>query len=312
MIRDKDQKDRTINLAYRTSHGRAYHGSIDSFIHSKVGLEHQGKVNLIFTSPPFPLNTKKKYGNLQGDAYINWLSGFASHFRKLLRNNGSIVIELGNAWIPGKPVMSTLALRALLAFLEAGKFYLCQQFICYNHARLPSPAQWVNIERCRVKDAYTNVWWLSPMSRPKANNRRILVPYSLAMQQLLSSKRYNAGIRPSEHRIGKKSFLQNNGGAIPSNVLTVANTGNSDPYLYYCRNKGLPLHPARMPAPLCEFFVKFLTTPGDLVLDPFAGSNTTGAVSERLNRSWLAIEPGQDYLAGSIGRFKIDKVRCYL
>lgn len=263
----------------------------------------RGRVQLIFTSPPFPLNRKKKYGNLQGKAYIEWLAGFAPIFREYVSQNGSIVLEMGNAWEPGRPVMSPLALRALLAFLDQGDLHLCQQFICYNPARLPSPAQWVNINRIRVKDSYTHVWWMSPTSRPKADNRRVLKPYSQAMLDLLSSKKYNAGKRPSEHRIGKNSFLTDNKGAIPSNVLTFSNTSASDKYLEYCRVHNFRPHPARMPPGLPDFFVRFLTTKGDLVLDPFAGSNTTGAVAEGLDRKWLSIETRADYITASLGRF---------
>ena len=105
----------------------------------------RGKIQLVFTSPPFPLNNKKRYGNLTGTAYINWLKDFALLFCSMLAPDGSIVIELGNAWTPGRPVMDTLALEALLAFKEAAKLNLCQEFICHNPARLPSPAQWVNM-----------------------------------------------------------------------------------------------------------------------------------------------------------------------
>jgi site-specific DNA-methyltransferase (cytosine-N4-specific) len=199
--------------------------------------------------------------------------------------------------------MSTLALRALLAFLDRGSLSLCQQFICYNPARLPTPAQWVNVERIRVKDAFTHVWWMSPTDRPKADNRGVLQPYSPSMVKLLASRKYNAGARPSEHHIGESSFLSDNDGAIPPNVLTYANTSASDDYLKYCRRHNLQLHPARMPAKLPEFFIRFLTEPRDIVLDPFAGSNTTGAAADILKRRWLSIEPNSAYVQGSMGRF---------
>ena len=213
-------------------------------------------------------------------------------------------MEVGNSWEEGKPVMSTLALKALLAFLETGKFHLCQQFIWNNPARLPSPAQWVNVERIRVKDSYTHLWWMSPAERPKADNRQVLNRYSDSMKKLLASKKYNAGKRPSEHHIGEKSFLTNNHGAIPSNVITLANTQASSDYLDYCRKKNLEPHPARMPIGLPEFFIKFLTNRNDLILDPFGGSNTTGAAAEKLRRKWLAIEPRKDYIRASKGRFQ--------
>jgi site-specific DNA-methyltransferase (cytosine-N4-specific) len=211
---------------------------------------------------------------------------------------------MGNAWQPGQPVMSTLALEALLAFLRRGKLHLCQQFICYNPSRLPTPAQWVNVERIRVKDAYTHVWWMSPKEKPAADNRRVLKEYSASMLKLLASGKYNSGRRPSEHHIGTTSFLRDNKGAIPSNVLILSNTKANDPYLQYCREHHLVPHPARQPQGLPEFFIKFLTKPRDLVVDPFAGSNTTGSMSERLNRRWISIETDLDYVKGSRGRFK--------
>lgn len=277
-------------------------GTAEQVLLSRALRKYRGKIQLIFTSPPFPLNRKKRYGNFRGEEYKEWLASFAPVFREFLKPAGSIVMELGNAWEPGRPVMSTLALEALLAFLKKGQFHLCQQFICYNPARLPSPAQWVNVERIRVKDAYTHVWWMSPSQRPNADNRRVLKNYSPSMLRLLNSGKYNAGKRPSEHNIGEKSFLRNNNGAIPPNVLTFSNTVASDEYQEYCRKRRLRVHPSRMPTGLAEFFVKFLTAPRNLVLDPFAGSNTTGAVAERLKRRWISIEPRQEYVIGSRGR----------
>lgn len=210
--------------------------------------------------------------------------------------------------------MSTLPLRALLAFQEEAGLHLCQEFICYNPAKLPTPAQWVNVERCRVKDAFTRVWWLSTNPKPKADNRRVLTKYSESMNTLLRKGTYNPGRRPSEHTIGEKSFLRKNGGAIPPNVLVptigdlsevlpFSNTSSNDAYRTYCVENNLEMHPARMPAKLVEFFVEFLTDEKDLVLDPFAGSNTTGFVAENLNRKWLSIEASSDYAATSLGRF---------
>lgn len=296
-----------VRKSYKTKKGQMYWGTAEQFLTSSFAKECNGKVALIFTSPPFPLNRKKRYGNHQGDEYVVWLASLAEKFKSLLASDGSIVMEMGNAWEPGKPVMSTLALKALIQFTEAGGLHLCQQFICHNPARLPSPAQWVNVERIRVKDSYTHVWWFSASEKPKANNRNVLIEYSNSMKQLLKTKKYNSGRRPSEFVIGEKSFLTDNAGAIPSNVLTFANTGSSDLYQNYCRAMKLPLHPARMPKQLAEFFIKFLTDKGDLVLDPFGGSNTTGAAAEGLNRRWVSVEPQLAYIKGSKARFQTQK-----
>jgi DNA modification methylase len=293
----------TLAVSYDTALGTMYQSNIESFLDSSLARGLRNEVQLIFTSPPFPLNRKKKYGNKNGEEYLEWLSSLAGPLGDLLTDNGSFVVELGNAWEPGEPVMSTLALEALLELRRAGNFKLCQQFVVHNPARLPSPAQWVNVDRIRVKDAYTNVWWMSRTARPKADNRKILVDYSPSMRKLLRRQSYNAGRRPSEHKIGDTSFLADNGGAIPPNVLTISNTISTDAYRAYCKGRGLKVHPARMAPELAEFFIKFLTDKEDLVLDPFGGSNTSGAAAEELGRRWLSLEPQPDYIEGSRGRF---------
>lgn len=294
---------KSLKTAYETQRGIMLWGALEKFHESGFYKKYRKKVQLIFTSPPFPLNRKKRYGNLNGDEYIEWLAGFAELFESCLKPTGSIVIEIGNSWVSGSPEMSTLAIKALLKFLEQGGFHLCQQFICYNPARLPSPAQWVNIERIRVKDAFTHIWWMSPTRYPKADNKKVLKQYSKSMLKLLETQKYNSGKRPSEHNIGKTSFLNNNNGAIPSNVLTISNTRANDKYQKYCKKHRISLHPARMQQELPEFFIKFLTSPREIVFDPFAGSNTTGASAEILKRRWISIEMNKEYINGSKGRF---------
>lgn len=279
------------------------HGTAEQILDSALASQLAGSVQLIFTSPPYPLRTKKRYGNRTGQQYLDWLSSLAPRLVTLLAPNGSVVVELGNAWEKGEPVMSVLGLEALLAFRRGAKLNLCQQFICDNPARLPGPAQWVNVERIRVKDSFTHVWWMSPSLRPKASNRNVLKGYSKAMQKLLKRQTYNAGTRPSQHVVRPETFLSDHEGAIPSNVLSFANTNSTDAYQQYCREQGIKPHPARMPAGLAEFFIRFLTDEADLVLDPFGGSNTTGAVAERLQRRWVSFEPVDEYIRGSVGRF---------
>jgi len=303
---------------YSTNLGSLFCGKSDELLALPWSRKYDGKAQLIFTSPPFPLNTKKEYGNLIGPAYVKWLSSFAPRLKELLTPNGSIVMEIGNSWQRGEPVMSLTVLKALIRFLEKGKFHLCQEFVWYNPARLPSPIQWVNVERSRVKDAFTRIWWMSPVVRPKADNRRVLREYSASMKHLIKTGKYNSGPRPSQYVIGRKSFVADNGGAIPpnvfganeipslSNVLKGSNTRSSEKYQTFCRDHGVPLHPARMPPELAEFFIKFLTEKDDLVVDPFAGSNTTGEVAEKFGRRWLAFEPRFDYAAASMSRFLPD------
>jgi site-specific DNA-methyltransferase (cytosine-N4-specific) len=302
-------KQSDLQLAYRTNLGRSYIGSSEEVLANTELANLQGRVNLIFTSPPFPLTRKKAYGNLKGKDYIKWLSDFGPIFRKLLAKDGSLVIELGNVWDQGLPTMSLTPIKSLIRLKERGKFYLCQEFVWHNTGKLPSPAQWVNVKRIRVKDSFTRFWWLSPTPNPKADNRAILKEYSDSMKKLLSEGKYNSGLRPSEHRIGEKSFCRNNNGAIPPNVFSIANTASTDPYLEYCRKAGITNHPCRMPIDLAKFFIHFLTKENDIVLDPFAGSNVTGYVAEINNRQWVSIELSKEYACSAMARFDANSLK---
>lgn len=287
----------------KTDFGEAYWTSIESFLRSREA-DLIGKVNAIITSPPFPLVRKKKYGNLEGDQYLEWFSSLAAPLSRLIADDGSIVIEMGNAWVKGEPTVSTLPLRALLQFQEEAGLYLAQEIICYNPSRLPGPAEWVTRERARLKDSFTRVWWFSKQPRPKADNRKVLNEYSPAMQKLLNGTKYTPGLRPSGHTVSKDGFYKDNGGAISPNVLAIPNAkSNNDRYRDFCRVNELPVHPARMQPELARFFIEFLTDPGDLVFDPFAGSLTTGFQAEMLSREWLATDMELDYLRGAVGRF---------
>ena len=306
--------NKDFRVVYSTRYGHSILGSSRDILESSFANLIEGKVQLVFTSPPFPLNRGKKYGNLKNEPYKTWLRGYAQLLKKMLTPDGSIVIEIGNVWESGLPVMSTLVMETLLEFKNAAGLYLCQEFIWYNPAKLPTPAHWVSVTRSRVKDAFTRLWWLSPTPYPKSDNRKVLVPYSPAMIKLLRSKKYISGIRPSEHRHSPVPFLNDNGGAIPPNVLFASNcpesliissnTKNSEPYRRFCKNSGLSLHPAKMPIDLAKFFISLCTDAGDIVLDPFGGSNTTGAASEELGRKWITIEINKDYAEAGQGHFR--------
>lgn len=306
----------------KTKFGSYYNGDSIDLLNGNIGEGIKGKVQLILTSPPFPLNRKKKYGNIQGEDYREWFVSLAPLFESLLAPDGSIVIELGNSWESGRPVQSLLHLESLIGFLknQEANLRLCQQFICHNPSRLPSPAQWVTIERTRFTDSYTHVWWMSNTDNPKADNRRVLRPYSKSMKRLLKNQKYNAGVRPSEHKISETSFLKDHQGSIAQNVFEVesidptkdirlpnsfsfANTASNDQFTKRCKEAGIKPHPARMPLGLADFFIQTLTDPGDLVLDPFAGSNTTGFLAEQSERKWLSIDKSQDYIEQAKLRF---------
>lgn len=259
-------------------------------------------VDLVFTSPPFPLIRKKDYGNLGEDEYIDWFCEFASRVHRVLKPTGSFVVDLGSAWMPKRPVRSLYEMKLCIKLVEDLDFRLAQDFYWWNPSKLPTPAQWVTIKRTRVKDAINRVYWFSKTDNPKASNREVCQPYTENMVAYINRGKSEHHTRPSGHK-PSSYFIKDNGGAIPPNLLAISNAGAAK-YVKYCKANDITPHPARFPYDLPEFFIRMLTEPGDFVLDPFGGSCTTGSVAESLDRHWMNIEINKEYLFGALGHFQ--------
>ncbi len=205
---------------YETDLGSAFCGDSLKVLKSRRLQQYKGQVQLVFTSPPFPLNTKKKYGNLKGKEYIKWFSGFAPLLREMVTDDGSIVIEIGNAWEARRPVMSTLVLQALLRFLERGGLNLCQEFVWYNPARLPSPVQWVNVERIRSQGRL-HAHMVDVSHRPSEGRQPTsasrLQPEHEKADQDWTLQRWAQTIRPQHRQAenGGAKVFHGSGGMIP-------------------------------------------------------------------------------------------------
>lgn len=292
-----------VRPAYLTNRGAAYHGDSADLLRRLP----DNSVQLVMTSPPFALLREKTYGNRSQRDYVDWLAGFAATVKDKLRPDGSFVVDLGGAYERGVPVRSLYNFRVLLKFCDELGFFLAEEFFWHNPSKLPSPIEWVNKRKLRAKDSVNTVWWFSKTEWPKANVSRVLAPYSDRMKKLLADPAayYTPKKRPSGHDIGG-SFAKDNGGAIPSNLLQIPNTESNSSYLRGCATVGATQHPARFPAKLPEFFIRFLTDPDDLVVDIFAGSNTTGSVAEENGRRWLSFDNEREYVAASSFRFMGD------
>lgn len=286
------------HLFETTEYGQVFLGDSLGLLHKTLQPD---SVDLIVTSPPFGLVRKKTYGNEDADRYVAWFRPFAEGMRRVLKEQGSLVIDIGGAWKPGIPTRSLYHFELLVTLCRDYGFHLCQEHYWWNPAKLPTPAEWVNIRRIRVKDAVNCIWWLSRSPWPKASNRRILAPYSKSMKSLLKNG-YTPKLRPSGHDISDK-FSKDNGGSVPPNLIALANTESNGTYQEYCREKDLPIHPARFPGRIPEYFIRFLSDEGDVVLDPFAGSCVTGEAAESLKRNWICCELSEEYLKGAIARF---------
>ncbi|HYE67597.1 MAG TPA: site-specific DNA-methyltransferase [Anaerovoracaceae bacterium] len=292
------RKNRHPNAYYQANYGQLVLG--DSL--TVLSGCRSNSVDLIVTSPPYGLVRKKKYGNVDADQYCEWFKAYGREFHRVLKDSGSLVIDIGGAWNKGFPTRSLYHFKLLIMLCEELNFHLAQEFYWWNPAKLPSPAEWVTIRRIRVKDAVDTVWWLSKTPWPKASNKRVLQPYSDRMINLLQKGGKDNQIRPSGHNVNDESLV-NHGASIPPNMIAIPNTDSQGSYLQFCRESKLAIHPARFPAELPEFFIRMLTDPGDLVIDPFAGSGVTGEVCERLERNWRCIELNEEYLQGAVSRF---------
>lgn len=288
------------NYLYKTKKGKAIVGDSLELMKSIP----DNTISLVMTSPPFALSRPKSYGNKDQADYIDWILDFTKEVKRIITEDGSFVIDLGGAYQKGSPIRSLYNFRLLIRMCDEQGWKLAEEFFWYNPAKLPSPIEWVNKRKIRAKDSVNTVWWFSKTDFPKADVRKVLTEYSDRMKKLIkdSAKYYTPKLRPSGHDIGE-SFSNDNGGAIPSNLLQIPNTESNSQYLRYCKELKLQGHPARFPSKLPEFFIKFLTDENDTVLDIFAGSNTTGWTAQQLDRKWLAFELDHQYLAASIFRF---------
>lgn len=286
--------------AYNTTAGQQLCGDSRQLL----GLLEPGSVDLIVTSPPFALLREKSYGNKDQHEYVDWILEFGRAALPALRDTGSLVMDLGGAYQRGEPVRSLHQWRVLLRMCDELGYRLAEEFYWHNPAKLPSPIEWVNKRKIRVKDSVNTVWWFSKSPWPKSDVRKVLAPYSDRMKKLIRDPDsfYRPKGRPSGHEISK-GFGTDNGGAIPPNLLTFPNTDSNGHYLRTCKSLGREGHPARFPLELPGFFIRMLTDPGDLVVDIFSGSNATGRAAEDLGRRWIGMEERREYVALSSVRF---------
>ncbi len=166
---------------YQTSLGAAY--ACDSLEMLRSIPSHT--VNMVLTSPPYALHFKKEYGNVDKRDYIAWMLPFAREIKRILRDDGSFVLNIGGSYNQGSPTRSLYHFKLLIALCEDIGFHLAQECFWYNPAKLPTPAEWVNVRRNRIKDSVEYIWWLAPTRWPAANNRHVLVSYSDDMIRLL-------------------------------------------------------------------------------------------------------------------------------
>lgn len=96
-------------------------------------------VNAVITSPPYALHFKKQYGNVDKADYVAWFSEFAREFYRILRDDGSLVLNIGGSYNKGLPTRSVYVYKLLIELVDTVGFHLAQEFFWYNPAKLPMP-----------------------------------------------------------------------------------------------------------------------------------------------------------------------------
>ncbi|MEJ0056279.1 MAG: site-specific DNA-methyltransferase [Bacteroidota bacterium] len=238
---DRSPLIKSVGPFYRTNLGVAYLGDSLELL-KKIP---SNSINLVITSPPYALEFKKEYGNVNKADYNKWFLDFAKEFHRILTEDGSFVLNIAGSYNKGTPTKSLYHYKLLIDLVENLNFSLAQEFYWYNPAKMPVPAEWVTVRRIRVKDSVEQVWWLSKTPWPKANNKNVLKPYSKDMLRLFN-KGLKKTTRPSGHNISESFSGMASGGSIPSNVfeedpsnfMKFGNNAANDSYALGCKENG--------------------------------------------------------------------------
>lgn len=265
-------------------------------------------IHLCLTSPPYPLRSPRAYGNPTEAEYVDFLCRAMEPIVRSLVPGGSICLNLSNdIFEAGSPARSLYLERLTIAMADRLGMHLMDRLVWENPNKLPGPIQWASLRRFQLNAGYEPVLWFcnDPM-KALSNNQRVLLPHTPAQQRLIArggetrNRRHGDGaytLRPG-------SFGNPTAGRIPRNVLRFSHVcKDQQAYKAYCKEVGLPANQAPMPLSLAKFLIQFLTVPGQLVVDLFAGSFTTAKAAEVLGRRWFACEQMLEYVLGSRFRF---------
>lgn len=242
-------------------------------------LQHfQGSIDLIVTSPPYADARKKHYDSTHPDNFSNWLSTFHKTFWNCLKEDGSLVINIKDKIVDG--VRHRYAWRTIDALAQLG--WKCIDDYIW-HKPNPMPGYWPT----RLRDGWEYCFHLAKIKRPYVNQDAVRIPIGdWAKTRLQKLGNGDLMRHNSENSSGFGRNLSRWVGrdtVLPTNVLTFSPV---------TKNKG---HPAAFPVDLPTFFIKLLSRPGGLIVDPFAGSGTSGVAALSLQRDCVLIDNSKEY-----------------
>lgn len=301
-----------VKLYFVTKSGLAFWGSSEH-----IGSMFPGEIDLIITSPPYLLTKEREYVNIGDDeaSYVDGLVTAIESWLPCLTSTASIVLNLGDSTKKGAGHQSLYKERLLIALEDRLGLHLVQKFVWYSPSKMPS-GYWVTHAKRDCVNATEDFYWLSLSPKTcKANNQSVLVEYSEKQREYIEAARRKSPVkktRPSGQNASDLSFYADNGGAIPSNLLLATPEGAKSAYSRFCKDNGLPRHPAMFDHALPEFFIRFLTDRGDVVCDTYSGSGNTAYAAEINNREWISFDVVREYVAGHYGRFVSNGIEAEL
>lgn len=294
----------TAVLGFSTELGVAILGSC-----STVFSAFDAPITLVVSSPPYALAKARSYGNPTEIEYVDWICTTLAPVIKNLVPGGSICLNVSNdIFMPKSPSRSMYCERLLLALHDRFGLHLMDRLVWENPQKPPGPLQYASLSRTQLNVGYEPIYWLTnDPSRVRSNNRRVLQAHTEKHLQLIANggEKRTAVYSDGAYRIRPGNFGVQTEGRIPRNILKYGHRcASQSAYKRMAAAHGLPVHGAPMPLSLAKFLVEFLSEPGDLVAEPFAGSFTTPLAAELLGRRWLATELIAQYVLGGSLRFE--------
>jgi site-specific DNA-methyltransferase (cytosine-N4-specific) len=254
-----------------------------------------GLIALYVSSPPYPLRQPRAYGGVVDKAYVDWLCSVLEPVVARLMPGGSIVLNLSNdIFESGSPARSLYLERLVLALHDRLGLWLMDRTPWVNFSKPPGPTYWACVQAVQTAAAYEPIFWFTnDPHRVRANNRRVLEPHTPRHRRLMAAggERREAAYGDGAYRLKPGDFGRETEGRLPRNVIERGHAcADTRALREHAKRLGLPPHGAMQPSAIPEFWIRFLTEPGDLVVDGTAGSIRAGLVAERLNRRWFCVE----------------------
>ncbi|WP_425952958.1 DNA methyltransferase [Ralstonia pseudosolanacearum] len=266
-------------------------------------------ISLAVSSPPYLLRQPRAYGNPSEPEYVDFICIALEPIVRNLVPGGSIVLNLGqDAFVSKSPARSLYLERLILALHDRLGLSLMDRIPWVNYSKPPGPTWWSCVNRVQLTASYEPVIWMTnDPSCVRSDNRRVLQAHSEKHLKLIGQggERRSAVYGDGAYRIRPNDFGRHTEGRIPRNVIERGHAcADTLAYRQHARRLGLPLHGAMHPTAIADFFIRFLTEPDELVVDPFGGTVRTGLAAERLGRRWLVSEWILQYLRGSAELFR--------